>query len=142
MAKKKKKKKSISILQEVDKTLTHTYDNLMEEIQCMQLMLNKADQKARKQAKKLAKKKNIGPVNYDVIRKKAREEVVGQMESSNFLERIFTVLQDIAPIITIIARLVASLILAILSIDAVKMNIKPKTLESMDKVYKKAMTFA
>ena len=50
MSKKKKnsKKKSISILKEVDKSLTGTYDDLIEEIQDMQYQLNLADQKARK----------------------------------------------------------------------------------------------
>ena len=53
----KKKKKSISILEEVDKSLNQTYDDLMEEIQVMQIKLNQADQKAAKKAKRKAKKK-------------------------------------------------------------------------------------
>ena len=53
----KKKKKSISILEEVDRSLNQTYDDLMEEIQVMQIKLNQADQKAAKKAKRKAKKK-------------------------------------------------------------------------------------
>ena len=53
----KKKKKSISILEEVDKSLNQTYDDLMEEIQVMQIKLNQADQKAAKKAKRKAKRR-------------------------------------------------------------------------------------
>lgn len=140
MAKKKKKKKeSISILNEVDKSLNGTYDNLMKEIEDMQLRLNYADQLARKKAKKMAKKKGGKYYDYETLRKEARMEVVGTMESNNFLERVTKVLNDVAPIIIVIGRLVASLILAILSLDAVKMNIRPETLNSMNLVYKRAM---
>lgn len=139
MAKKKKKrKKSISILHEVDKTLNGTYDDLMEEIQEMQMQLNAAEMKARKKAKKKGKK-NPAYYDYNQLRKEARENVVRQMEGDNFLERIFKTLEDIAPVIVVIARLVASLILAILSFTAVKVNIKPETLQKMNVVYKKAM---
>ena len=139
MSKKKgKKKKSISILQEVDKSLNGTYEDLMQEIEVMQLQLNIADNKARKKAKKKGKK-NPTYYNYDKLRKEAREEVIRKMEGDNFLDRIYKILNDIAPVITIIARLVASLILAILSFTRIKVNIKPETLEKLNVVYKKAM---
>lgn len=137
--KKKKNKKSISILNEVDKSLNGTYDNLLEEIQDMQLKLAYADNLARKQAKKLAKKKGGTYYDYGKLRKEARMEVVGNMESKNFLERAMKFLQDITPIVVVIGRLIASLILSILSIDSVKMNIKPDTLTKMNNVYTKAM---
>ena len=139
MSKKKKKKKSISILKEVDKSLNGTYEDLIQEIEDMQLRLNYADQKARKKAKKLAKKNGSGFYDYETLRKEARMEVVGMMESNNFIDRAMKVLNDIAPIIVVIGRLIASLILAILSLDSVKINIKPETLNGMNAVYKKAM---
>ena len=140
MAKKKKKnkKKNISILHEVDTSLNGTYDNLINEIEEMQLRLNYADSKARKLAKKKGKK-NPQFYNYDKLRKEAREEIICQMEGNNFLERITNVLNDIAPIVVIIARLVASIILAILSVSSVKVNIKPETLSKLQSVYGKAM---
>lgn len=142
MAKKKKKKhkKSISILAEVDKTLDGTHDDLMKEIEEMQLKIAYADNEARKKAKKLAKKKGGKYYDYEKLRQEARMEVVGNMESTNFLERITRFLSDITPIIILIGRIVASLILSILSIDSVKMHIKPQTLESMNTVYKRAMS--
>lgn len=141
MAKKNKKKKnSISILNEVDKSLNGTYDDLMKEIEDMQLRLNYADQLARKKAKKMSKKKGGKYCDFETLRKEARMEVVGKMESNNFLERAMKVLNDISPIIVVIGRLIASLILAILSLDVVKINIKPETLNNMNNVYKKAMS--
>lgn len=143
MSKKKKKapeKKSISILKEIDKSLTGTYDDLVEEIQDMQYRLNIADQKARKKAKKHAKQGKEF-CDYTKLRKQAREEVIGKMEGNNFFDRIMNVLNDVAPIVVLIARLVASLILAILSMDIVKVNIKPDTLVKMKGIYEKAMTF-
>lgn len=140
MAKKKKKnkKKDISILHEVDTSLNGTYDDLMKEIEEMQLRLNYADSKARKLAKKKGKK-NPQFYNYDRLRKEEREKIISQMEGNNFLERIMNVLNDIAPIVVIIARLVASIILAILSVSSVKVNIKPETLSKLQFVYGKAM---
>lgn len=139
MGKNKKSKKSISILKEVDKSLNGTYDDLMKEIEDMQLRLNFADQKARKKAKKMSKRKSKNPVDLENLRKEARMEVIGKMESNNFLDRVMNILNDISPIIVVIGRLIASLILAILSLDCVKINIKPKTLETMKAVYNKAI---
>ena len=140
MSKKKKnsKKKSISILKEVDKSLTGTYDDLIEEIQDMQYQLNLADQKARKKAKKHAKSGKEF-CDYKKLRADVRKQVVQTMEGNNFLDRVNRVLNDIAPIIVLIGRLVASLILAILSLDIVKVNIKPETLQKMTSVYEHAM---
>lgn len=137
--KKKKKKKKVSILAEVDKNLDQTHKKLLEEIEDLQLRVSYADQRARQQAKRMAKKKNGKFYDYEELRRKARMEVVGNMESNNFLERIMKALNEIAPIVIIIGRLIASLILAILSIDKVKLAIKPETLEKMTSVYNRAM---
>jgi hypothetical protein len=142
MGKKKKKKgKSISLLDQVDSTLECTHDDLMKEIEEMQLKIAIADDKARRQAKKLAKKKGGKFYDYDKLKKEARLEVVGDMENKNFLERITEFLSDITPIVILIGRLVASLILSILSIDTVKLHIKPQTLKKLDSVYNKAMSY-
>ena len=144
MPKKKKKnesKKSISILKEIDKSLGHTYDDLIEEIQDMQYRLNIADQKARKKAKKHAKN-GKEYCDYKKLRTQVRKDVIMTMEGNNFLDRVMKVLNDIAPIVVVIGRLVASLILAILSLDVVKVNIKPETLNKMTSIYEKAMALA
>lgn len=143
MAKKKKKKKSssVSILKEIDKSISGTYDDLMTEIQEMQARLAAADMKARKQAKKKAKK-NPTMYNYEKLRRDARTQIISDMEGNNFLARIQNALNDIAPIIVVIARLVASLICALLSLTSVKVNIKPEVLAKLNNVYTKAMSIA
>ena len=138
MSKKKKKKNRIYILQAVDKTLNRTYDELMEELQEMQLKLNLADKKLRKKAKKKSKK-GSDFFSYEEERKKARKEILDQMEGTNFLDRVNKILGDLAPIVKVIARLVAALILAILSMDVVKISINPEMLAKLNYIYKRAM---
>lgn len=136
--KKKKKEKSISILNEVDKTMGKTYDNIIQEIEDMQMQLYIADQKARKKAKKKMRK-DPNYFSNSEERMKARKEVIESMEGKNFLERIEKTLKEVAPIIVVISRLVASLILSILSLDIVKINIKPETLNRLKNVYQLAI---
>lgn len=134
----KKKRKKTPILKAVDNQLDHTYDALMSEIQEMQLKIYYADQKAKKKAKKAARRKQ--QVNFDEIRKQTRMEVLQTMENTSFLDRAMNVIKSIAPIVVVIGRLIASLILAILSLDSVKMNIKPEILKKLNSVYNAAMS--
>lgn len=137
---KKKKKKSISLLEEMDKTMNSTHQDLLEEIEAFQIRLNIADQKARKMIKKKKYKKKHPNHTYQDCQKIVRQEVLEDMQGTNFLDRVRSILTDLVPIVTIIARLVASLILSILSIDSVKLYIKPELLEKMNKVYKMCMS--
>ena len=58
------------------------------------------------------------------------------------MKKIIQILKDIAPIIVVIARLVASLILSVLSVDEVKVNISKETLSKLNNIYSKAMVIA
>lgn len=139
MAKKKKKKKvNCSLLNEVDNALDSTYENIINEIQEFQLQLNLADQQARKKVRKQIRK---DPSYFQNSRERveARREVVNQIEGNNLLERVQKLFQDLCPIIVVISRLIASLILGILSLEPVKMYIKPKTLETMNSIYNLAI---
>ena len=62
------------------------------------------------------------------------------MEDSNLFSRTESCLEDLRPICLIIARLIAALIVAILSIDAIKLYLKPETMEKMTRVYELAMS--
>ena len=141
MSKKKKKKKDFSVLAEVDGVLTDTYEELMKDIKEMQAKLAVADVKAKKKLKKYNKKHPNDPrlYNNDTFRIHVRNEVLKDMNQSNFLDRVYKTLQDLVPVVTVIARLVASLILSILSVDAVKIHIKPNMLEKLTLVYNTAM---
>lgn len=142
MAKKKKKQnKKISILKEYDSMMNDTYDDLLEEIQDMQMIIASEDRKIAKRAKKAAKK-GKGYYNVNLEKRKVRQHVIGKMEETNWLDRIIQILKDIAPIIVVIARLVASLILSVLSVDEVKVNISKETLSKLNNIYSKAMVIA
>lgn len=144
MAKNRKKKKSkkqnerIHALQQYDDYMNQTYDDLLEEIQDMQLIIAMEDRKIQKKAKKAAKKgKKYYNINEE--KRKVRQQVLGKMEETNWLQRIYNTLEEVAPLIVVIARLVAALILSILSIDGIKTRIDKPTLEILNKVYSKAM---
>lgn len=137
---KKKHQKKVSLLKEIDGQLDASYEDLMKEIEEMQYQIYLADEKARKQAKKKKKKDKGYEFNYTELQKQARREVVSKMEGNNFLDRVMKFIEDITPIVISISRLVASLIVCILSIDTVKASIKPDTLKKMNTVYTKAMS--
>ena len=61
--------------------------------------------------------------------------MVKEMEGKNFFDRIEKALKEFAPIIILISRLVAGLILSILSLEPVKRTIQPKTLNRMKSIY-------
>jgi hypothetical protein len=131
--KKKKKEKSISILNEIDNSLNESYTDLMQEIQDYQMEIYIADKKYRE---KLEKKLKKDPYYFDTGGKsKARKKTLAKMESNNFFDRVEKALKDLSPIIIIIGRLICSLILSILSIDTVKTSISKGTLDKMSSVY-------
>lgn len=130
----KKKKKNNGVLKHIDNTLDKTYTNIIEEVQDLQYQLNMADQKARKKAKKKIKE-NPNYFDTSIERLEARKEVVKKIEGDNLLDKIQSLFKDMVPIVLVISRLVASLILAILSLDIVKTHINPQTLLKMQKIY-------
>ena len=140
MAKKKKKKTSMNLLKEVDKSLENTYEDLMTEIQQIQLELNLKEKKAvKKQRKMLREDMGIIPYYTAKDRVKARMEAIEKIEEKNLLERVERCYKKIIPIVIVIARLVASLILSILSFAPVKWSMRPETLNKMNRVYQLSM---
>lgn len=134
----KSKKKQVSVISEIDKTLNNTYDNIMEEVQDMQLQLYLAEEKARKKARKKIKK----DPNYfgtSTERLEARQQIIQKIEGDNLLDRIERSFKDLVPVVVIIARLIASLILSILSFEPIKLHIKPETLSKFQSIYEAAL---
>lgn len=149
MSKKKKEKKkekgggvtSISILHEVDKTLDASCKSIIEEIQDYQMEIYLADQKARKkERKRMMKDPYYFNNNQERIRQ--RKKVVKKMEETDFFSRMEKAMKEITPIIIVISRLVASLILTILSLDIVKTRIDKNTLGKMKSVYELARSIS
>ena len=139
MSKAKKQSKG-NIILEIDKSLDKKYADMLEEIQYMQADIDRAERKAKKKAFKNMKK---GNTFYDASKPiNVRKEVIKNMENRNFFERVTGIIEELKPICIIIARLVMSLIVSILSIDAVKDRISPKTLNAMRNVYDLAKSVA
>ena len=139
MSKKHNKPKG-NIILEIDKSLDKKYADMLEEIQYMQADIDRAERKAKKKAFKNMRK---GNTFYDASKPiNVRKEVIKNMENKNFFERVTNIIQELKPICIIIARLVMSLIVSILSIDAVKYRISPNTLHTMRNVYDLAKSVA
>ena len=129
----KKKKKEPDILFEFDKALDQKYMDLLEEIQFMQADIKREERKAKKKAiKKMKKGNNFYDARMEV---KVREDIIRKMEGDNFFDRVTKAIEDVRPICLVIAKLVMSLIVTILSIDAVKYRVKPETLNTMHSIY-------
>lgn len=150
MSKKRKKKnnrknqkidKSLFMLKSIDKTMNKNYSDLIDEIQDYQRRLDKYDQKAIKKQKKKLVKQKMGVVPYYVSkdRLRIRQEMIEQMEKEELLDRIEKSFKSIVPIVTIIARLVAALILSIFSFEPICHVIKPETFTKMKTIYDIAM---
>jgi len=139
--KNKKNKKSIMLLSEIDSSMNGTYESLIEEIQEIQLKLNIADAKAMEKQRNKMIRQEMGAIPYYVSKDKvkAREKVLKQMETTNFLGRIEDTFKNLVPCVILIARLVAALIVCILSVEPIKRVIKPAMLNRLDTVYKVAM---
>ena len=137
MSKKKKKKKlkiknrSTRILKMVDKTLNINKDEIIKEIEDLQNTLSQVDIMLYKKGRKRNNSKYLKAVEEK--KKAVRLEVI------NKIERIISIFTAVSPIIVIISRLIAALIIGILSIPSIKVLIKPKTLRTLNFVYDKAM---
>ena len=144
MGKKKKskgneKEAKQDVLFRIDDSMNHKFEEMKLEIEFYQREIDKAEKKAKKKALKDMKKKNTFYVPQ--VDCGARQMVIRQMEGSNFFDRVCGMLQEMIPIVRVIAELVKSLIVAILSVDSVKYRIKKSTLQSMQNVYNIASSF-
>lgn len=142
MSKRKKKKfkiknKRVHILKMVDKTLDTDRDKIIKEIEDLHNQLSQVDILLYKKGRKRNSAKYLKQVEEK--KKAIRVDIISKMEGTNLLERIISIISDISPIVVLIARLVAALILAVLSIPSVKVLIKPKTLRLLNNIYDKSM---
>lgn len=133
----KKKEKSSDILYNMDVVLDAQYADLMDEITIYQAEIERADKKAKRKMNRKFNGKNFYPYEYQMI---AREHVIQEMTDKDFFTRVSTCLQQLGPIVILIARLVAALIIAILSVTQIKGKISKDTLSKMESVYNIAMS--
>lgn len=138
MGKKKKKNRTDGVfLKDIDRSINKSYDGIIEEISMYQSMLKTYDRKALKKARKRSSIRK--GITYDMLRREGRMNILRDIEDSNILARIQNIFNDLVPVVILIARLVASLILSILSIPAVKVHISEGTLALLTSIYQKAM---
>ena len=100
-------------------------------------MLKNYDKKALKKAKRRSSIRK--GITYDMLRREGRINILKDIEESNILSRIQNIFNDLIPVVILISRLIASLILSILSIPAVKVHISEGTLTLLTSIYQKAM---
>lgn len=137
-SKKKKKKPRDGLLTYIDESLDSSYDSVMKEVEMYQLQLLEADQKAKKKARKKMKE-DPNYFTHSKERIKARKKVVQEMEEGSFFERVEAELKLLKPVVIILSRLVASVIVAILNFTPLQMYLKPETVKKMSNLYQSCM---
>ena len=123
--KKKSKKKKGNLTYNMDDMLNYQYLSLVNE------------KKGKKKALENFNGKGFYPYEYQLS---ARERVVSEMENTGFIDRIIKCFDEISPIVKLISRLVAALIVAILSVSQIKGRINKNTLNKLQNIYEFAMS--
>ena len=150
--KKKKKKQRKSIGGECDyllalaephqkgkKKLTKSFNDVLDDIECYRIQLAEADKKSRKESKKKINKRTE-EFYTDMESIRCRMNMAKSWETSGFLDNVMEVLRTVTPIVRMIAKLVASLIIAFLSIKTIQEKIQPGTVSKIGQVFKLAMS--
>jgi len=132
MSKKKKEiYKEKTFLNAVDEAIDKQYKEIITDIEDIKYEIAKAD---RKKEKKMRKKRKNGKISFysDPKSKKARVRAANKITKDEIFHTIKEIFEDLKPIIVVIARLLASLINAILSLSIVKERISAKTLSRLN----------
>lgn len=136
---KKKIHLDIEAMKQIDFSLDNEFSNVIDEIEKIQQDIVNADKKARKKLKKEFKKsRNEFYVNrYSV---EARRNAASKISHRGYFQMIQEWLKKGYKIAIIIARLLSTLIVSILSLEPVQRSIKPETLNEMVNIYNIAMS--
>ena len=147
MGKKKKKNKKKKYYQNLiadtqsddKKKLDKDFRKALTEIESYRIRLAEADKKAS-----LKERRNINKRTEEFYTgmesTKARSKRAKEWEKTGFLDRTITMLEQVAPIIKTLAKLVMGLVITFLSIDAIKTKIKPETVDKLSKIFHLAMS--
>ena len=145
MGKKKRKKLKNNYakdLHKLDLDMKDTYKSIMKDIKIINEEFYADDMKAKKRANKKAKGDKRKEKYYyynDPERKLKRLQKVSELEGSDLFDRILYNMDGTSSMIKIIARLVAALILSILSIEGMKYTLSDSSLRKMTKIYELSM---
>lgn len=145
MSKKKKNKKYLyerSVIYDIDKkskkSINKEFDSTIDEIRDYQLRLYEIDKLSNKrQIKKINKSETEFYTKMDAI--KVRKRMSKKWEKCGFLDTVIHILQQAAPIVKIIAKMISILIINFLSLEPIKKIISPNVLNKLTKIYDIAM---
>lgn len=133
---KKKGGKSLDYLKVLDTRMDNIHDNLIMELEAMEKYIKKRDKKIKKKARKLSADNGLLSVFSPTTEmQKVRFEVAQQMERVNIFSVLESVLKGCMPIIVLISRLVASLVLLIFQCSFIRQKLPMKTLANLERVY-------
>lgn len=147
MGKKKKKNKKKKYYQNLiadtqsddKKKLDKDFRKALTEIESYRIRLAEADKKASlKERRNINKRTEEFYTGMESI--KARSKMAKEWEKTGFLDRTIMMLEQVAPIIKTLAKLVMGLVITFLSIDAIKTKIKPETVDKLSKIFHLAMS--
>ena len=142
MSKKKnkiKKKKELTYSMVMDVDIKKRHDMAIDEIMKMEKKIKKKDKKIKKKAKKMQYNGILSKYSPTAEMQQVRLDAVNHMKKIDLLGIVENILKGVLPIVTTIARLIASLITLIFQCKYIREKIPMKYLAKMEHVYQIAM---
>jgi len=136
---KKKKKKDLTFSMVMDSDIEKRHDAAIEEIMKMEKKIKKKDKKIKKKAKKMQYNGVLSKYSPTAEMQQIRLDAVKHMKKIDLLGTVETIMKGVLPIVTTIARLIASLITLIFQCKYIREKIPMKYLAKMEHVYQIAM---
>ena len=150
MSKKKRTKKGVNKVQKdyeylmkysndrSKKSLNDDFRKALKDIEKMQLTMYEVDKKYNsKNRRKINKEEEEFYTSIESI--KHRRKLAKRWEKQGFLDNMVELLKQVSPLIQMLAKALATLIVTFLSIDGIKRVISPNTLEKITHVFDIAM---
>lgn len=135
---KKYEKKGETKYLTMDDVISEKHDAAMDEIMKLQKKIKKKDKKAKRKAKK-AYNGILSKYSPTAEMEKVRIDAYKHMKKIDLLGTVEEILKNVGPIVTTIARLIASLITLIFQCKTIRELLPMKFLAKMERVYQFAM---
>lgn len=122
----------------MDDVISEKHDAAMDEIMKLQKKIKKKDKKAKRKAKK-AYNGILSKYSPTAEMERVRIDAYKHMKKIDLLGTVEEILKNAGPIVTTIARLIASLITLIFQCKTIRELLPMKFLAKMERVYQFAM---
>lgn len=120
------------------KKLNKDFKNIVNEIEESRMLMFEADKRSKTKSRRAINlEAQSFYTNMDSI--KCRKKIAKEWEKNGFLDRVLELINESAPFVKTLAKLVATLILTFLSFDCIKKAISPKMLKKLAMVFDIAM---